>query len=114
MFKSILAFTALIILASVGAHAQDWPGGRPIRVILPLTGGSGTDTTAPGTTPDSIVDRSYSEAKAALELPELKARLAKLGEEPMPMTRKEFADFVRNDLARNAELIKATNLAPKQ
>ena len=116
MFKSILAFTALIILASVGAHAQDWPGSRPIRVILPLTGGSGTDTTAPGTAPDSIVDRSYSEAKAALELPELKARLAKLGEEPMPMpmTRKEFADFVRNDLARNAELIMATNLAPKQ
>jgi tripartite-type tricarboxylate transporter receptor subunit TctC len=56
----------------------------------------------------------YSEAKAALELPELKARLAKLGEVPMPMTRKEFADFVRNGLARNAELIKATNLAPKQ
>jgi tripartite-type tricarboxylate transporter receptor subunit TctC len=56
MFNSILAYTALIILASVGAHAQDWPGSRPIRVILPLTGGSGTDTTAPGTTPDSIVD----------------------------------------------------------
>jgi hypothetical protein len=28
--------------------------------------------------------------------------------------RKEFSDFVRNDLARNAELIKAANLAPKQ
>jgi len=69
---------------------------------------------APGDTPDSIVDRLHSEAKAALELPEIKARFAKMGQEPMPMMRKEFSDFVRNDLARNAELIKAANLAPKQ
>jgi tripartite-type tricarboxylate transporter receptor subunit TctC len=36
-----------------------------------------------------------------------------LGEEPMPMTRKQFADFIAKDLARNAQLIKDANLAPQ-
>ena len=68
---------------------------------------------APASTPDAIVDRLYAEAKAALDSPELKARLANMGEEPMPMTRQQFSDFVRNDLARNAQLIKDADLAPK-
>lgn len=68
---------------------------------------------APASTPDAIVDRLYAEAKAALDSPELKARLAKMGEEPMPMTRQQFSDFVGKDLARNAQLIKDADLAPK-
>jgi tripartite-type tricarboxylate transporter receptor subunit TctC len=68
---------------------------------------------APASTPDAIVDRLYAEAKAALDSPELKERLAKMGEEPMSMTRKQFSDFVAKDLARNAQLIKDANLAPK-
>ena len=68
---------------------------------------------APVSTPDAITDRLYAEARAALDTPELKARLAKLGEEPMPMTRKQFADFIAKDLARNAQLIKDANLAPQ-
>ena len=68
---------------------------------------------APASTPDAIADRLYAEARAALDTPELKARLAKLGEEPMPMTRKQFADFIAKDLARNAQLIKDANLAPQ-
>lgn len=69
---------------------------------------------APASTPDAIADRLHAEAAAALDTPELKARLAKLGEEPMPMTRKQFADFLAKDLARNAQLIKDANLAPKR
>lgn len=68
---------------------------------------------APANTPDAIVNRLYAEAKAALDSPELKARLAKMGEEPMPMTRQQFSDFVGKDLARNAQLIKDADLAPK-
>ena len=68
---------------------------------------------APASTPDAIADRLHAEAAAALDTPELKARLAKLGEEPMPMTRKQFADFIAKDLARNAQLIKDANLAPQ-
>ena len=69
---------------------------------------------APGSTPDVIADRLYAEAKAALEQPELKERLGRMGEEPMPMTRQQFVEFVGKDLARNAQLIKDANLAPKQ
>ena len=69
---------------------------------------------APASTPDTIADRLHAEAAAALDTPELKAQLAKLGEEPMPMTRKQFADFLAKDLARNAQLIKDANLAPKR
>lgn len=68
---------------------------------------------APASTPDAIADRLHAETAAALDTTELKARLAKLGEEPMPMTRKQFADFLAKDLARNAQLIKDANLAPK-
>ena len=69
---------------------------------------------APASTPDAIADRLHAEAAAALDTPELTARLAKLGEEPMPMTRKQFAAFLAKDLARNAQLIKGANLAPKR
>ena len=69
---------------------------------------------APASTPDAIADRLHAEAAAALDTPEITARLAKLGEEPMPMTRKQFADFLAKDLARNAQLIKDANLAPKR
>ena len=46
MHKSILALAAFASLAPLGAHAQGWPTERPIHIILPLTAGSGTDTTA--------------------------------------------------------------------
>lgn len=68
----------------------------------------------PGNTPDDIADRLHAEAKAALELPDLKARFVKMGQEPMPMSRKEFADYVSRDLARNVELVKAANLKARQ
>lgn len=69
---------------------------------------------APGDTPDAIADKLHAEAKAVLELPELKARFIKMGQDPMPMSRKEFSEYVRNDLARNAELVKAAKIAPAQ
>jgi tripartite-type tricarboxylate transporter receptor subunit TctC len=69
---------------------------------------------APGDTPEPIAERLNAEAKAALNLPEVKERFAKMGQAPMPMSRKEFADFVRKDMARNVELVKAAKIAPSQ
>jgi tripartite-type tricarboxylate transporter receptor subunit TctC len=68
---------------------------------------------APGGTPDAILDRLHAEAAAALELPALRARFANMGQESLPMTRKEFTDYVRDDLARNVALVKAANIASK-
>ena len=53
------------------------------------------------------------EAAAALELPALRARFANMGQESLPMTRKEFTDYVRDDRARNVALVKAANIASK-
>jgi tripartite-type tricarboxylate transporter receptor subunit TctC len=66
---------------------------------------------APDGTPDVILDRLHTEAAAALELPALKERFVNMGQEPMPMTRKAFADYVTDDLARNVALVKAANIA---
>jgi tripartite-type tricarboxylate transporter receptor subunit TctC len=68
---------------------------------------------APGDTPDAIADRLHAEASVALEAPDLKARLVKMGQEPMPMSRAQFSDYVRKDLARNLDLVKAANIKPK-
>jgi tripartite-type tricarboxylate transporter receptor subunit TctC len=68
---------------------------------------------APGDTPDAIADKLHEEARVALEATDLKARFAKMGQEPMPMSRKQFIDYVRNDLARNVELVRAANIKAK-
>lgn len=68
----------------------------------------------PGDTPDAVADKLHAAAKAALDLPELKDRFMKMGQDPMPMSRREFSDYIRKDLARNAELVKAAKIAPKQ
>ncbi len=69
---------------------------------------------APGDTPDAIADKLHAEAKAALDLPEVKERFLRMGQDPMPMSRKEFTDYIGKDLARNAELVKAAKIAPSQ
>jgi tripartite-type tricarboxylate transporter receptor subunit TctC len=66
---------------------------------------------APDGTPDVVLDRLHTEAAAALELPALKERFVNMGQEPMPMTRKAFADYVTDDLVRNVALVKAANIA---
>lgn len=69
---------------------------------------------APGDTPDDIADKLHAEARAALAQPELKERFKKMGQDPMPMSRKEFSGYILKDLARNAELVKAAKIVPGQ
>ena len=38
--------SALLMLAPLGAQAQDWPAKQPIKIIVPFTPGSATDITA--------------------------------------------------------------------
>jgi tripartite-type tricarboxylate transporter receptor subunit TctC len=64
----------------------------------------------PVQTPKGIVDRLYQETRKALELPDMRARLAKLGVDPMPMTSAEFDAYFREDVRSTVELAKAAGI----
>ena len=44
------------------------------------------------------------------KIAEVKARLAQLGVEPMPMSQPEFAQFTKDDIAANVALVKAAKI----
>ncbi len=50
----------------------------------------------PAKTPREIVEKLQQETAKALEAPAVKARLATLGVEPMPLGQAEFARFIRD------------------
>jgi tripartite-type tricarboxylate transporter receptor subunit TctC len=64
----------------------------------------------PAKTPQQIVDRLAAEISKALQTEEVKARLAQLGVEPMPMSQAEFAQFTKEDIAANVALVKAAKI----
>jgi len=67
----------------------------------------------PAKTPRDIVERMHQEAVKAIQVPEVQARFAKLGVEPLPMTIDQFAKFFREDVAAATALVKAANI-PQQ
>jgi tripartite-type tricarboxylate transporter receptor subunit TctC len=67
---------------------------------------------APAKTPRAIVDKLHDEVQKALEVPEVKQRLAVLGNEPRPMSVDEFGKFFRDDVAATIKLAKDINLVP--
>ena len=64
----------------------------------------------PGKTPRAIVDKMHAEAAKAIKAPEVQARFAKLGVEPLPMTVDQFAKYYRDDVAAALALVKAANI----
>jgi tripartite-type tricarboxylate transporter receptor subunit TctC len=67
----------------------------------------------PAKTPRAIVDKMHAEAVKAIQAPEVQARFAKLGVEPLPMTVDQFAKYFRDDVAATLDLVKAANI-PRQ
>jgi tripartite-type tricarboxylate transporter receptor subunit TctC len=55
----------------------------------------------------------HQEAAKAMKTPEVQARFAKLGVEPLPLTMDQFAKFYRDDVAAALALVKAANI-PRQ
>jgi tripartite-type tricarboxylate transporter receptor subunit TctC len=64
----------------------------------------------PAKTPREIVSKLHSEARAVLQDAQVKEKLAKLGIDPLVMTPEKFDEYVKADLAINAELVKAAGL----
>ena len=65
---------------------------------------------APKNTPAEIVDKLNAATNAALADPKLKARLADLGVEPMPMTPAEFRKFIAGETDKWTKVIKSAGV----
>jgi tripartite-type tricarboxylate transporter receptor subunit TctC len=61
---------------------------------------------APAATPPAIVRRVSSDIAAVVRMPEVRARLAELGAEPVGNTPEEFTAYNRSELAKWAKIVK--------
>jgi tripartite-type tricarboxylate transporter receptor subunit TctC len=67
----------------------------------------------PSATPKDTVARLHAEAVKALGTPELRAALAKVGNEPVGNAQAEAEQFVRAELAKWAKLVKSAGIKPQ-
>lgn len=104
-----------LVALAVSAHKRtgmfpDVPttieAGLPDSSVYPFYSG----VYLPAKTPQTIVERLAAEIAKALQNADLKARLAQLGVEPMPMSQPEFAQFTKDDIAANIALVKAAKI----
>lgn len=65
---------------------------------------------APAATPRAVVDRLNAEIVKALQSPDVRAKLAAQGAEPLGSTPDEYAAYVRKELERWARVVKATGV----
>jgi tripartite-type tricarboxylate transporter receptor subunit TctC len=67
---------------------------------------------APKSTPAEIVAKVNHEVNAVLADPAIKAKLANLGAEPMPMTPAEFAKFIGEQVDKWSKVVKFAGIKP--
>jgi len=67
---------------------------------------------APAKTPREIVDRLDQDVVRVMTSPEMKERLASLGAEAWTMSPAAFDDYIRQELAANASIVKAAGIKP--
>ena len=65
---------------------------------------------APKNTPAEIIGKLNKEINAALADPQIKARIANLGSEPMPMTPDDFARLMADETEKWGKVIRAANI----
>jgi tripartite-type tricarboxylate transporter receptor subunit TctC len=61
---------------------------------------------APAGTPPAVVAKLNETMTAALRTPEMRDRLSKMGADPAPMSSAQFAELVRNELAKYEKIVK--------
>jgi tripartite-type tricarboxylate transporter receptor subunit TctC len=64
----------------------------------------------PAKTPRPIIDRLHAEVQKALDLPEVKAKLAPQGVEPLPLSPQEFDALIAKEIVSNVKLAQAAGL----
>jgi tripartite-type tricarboxylate transporter receptor subunit TctC len=73
---------------------------------VPVVGGTWVGLLAPRGTPRPVVDKLSREAAAAVRRPEIRDRFVQLGIEPVGNTPAEFTQFLKNEVAKWAKVIK--------
>ncbi|HYK16129.1 MAG TPA: tripartite tricarboxylate transporter substrate-binding protein, partial [Burkholderiales bacterium] len=66
---------------------------------------------ATGGTPQPVIRRLHDELVRALQAPDMQARLAPLGAEPVGSTPEQFAALIKEDIARWARVVKASGIS---
>jgi tripartite-type tricarboxylate transporter receptor subunit TctC len=66
----------------------------------------------PARTPAETVKHLQSEFAAVLQLPDIRARLAELGVDPVGSATADFRDFLSAERERFAQMYKYTGLTP--
>src|SRR3954451_8469606 len=61
----------------------------------------------PAKTPRDIVAKLHDETEKALLVPSVRDRLAKVGQDPLPMSTEEFEKYFRDDVTSTAKLMSA-------
>ena len=64
----------------------------------------------PAKTPRPIIDRLHAEVQKALALPEVQAKLAPQGVEPLPLSPEEFDALIAKEIVSNIKLAQAAGL----
>ena len=62
-------------------------------------------------TPRELIQRLHQSTVKALQLPEVKDKLASLGAEPLPLLPEQFDALIREELTVNASIVKAANIS---
>jgi tripartite-type tricarboxylate transporter receptor subunit TctC len=103
----------------VAAHAVSGPQRSSLMPDLPTTVEAGYPNSdynfwlgalASAKTPRPIVERLHNEINAAVQSPDINARIRKLGAEPLTLSLREFEALIASELEANARLIKAAGI----
>ncbi len=68
---------------------------------------------APAATPKAVIARLHAESAKALRLPDVVERLSGQGAEPVGNSPEEFTAFIRSEIDKWANLVKAANMKPE-
>jgi tripartite-type tricarboxylate transporter receptor subunit TctC len=121
-YSPILAALPYIKSGKLIALAVSSPTRAPTLPDVPTTEESGYPNSAyrfwigvfaPAKTPPAIVNKLNTEIQKALENPAVRAKLEKLGVQPMKMNTSQFGKFVKEELQINKEVVKAAGIVPQ-
>ena len=68
---------------------------------------------APAKTPSAVVQRMYAEIRQALQLPRIREAIVAAGYDPVADTPLEFGGFVKAEIRKYAEIVRAAKIQPE-